>query len=67
MIVNITLGMVFSSGFPFLYVTIFGGLTLLYFVDKFLILRVLRKPKLSSQEIHERFLKLILVVVAIYS
>lgn len=59
--------MVFSIGFPILWMSLFLCFFLLYFVDKFLLLRLFRKPPYYSQLIHETTLNAMCVGMVIHS
>ena len=54
--VNFFIVISFSAGYPLLYIMCALGSFILYFVDKFLILKVVRKPDILDEKIHKRSL-----------
>ena len=65
--VNFFIVITFSTGYPILYITCALSLFIFYFIDKFLILKVARKPECLDEKIHNRSLLLVPIALAIHS
>ena len=53
---NFFIMITFSTAYPILYITCALSLFILYFIDKFLLLWVVRKPDILDDKIHKRSL-----------
>lgn len=62
--------MLYGSGLPFIYLTTFLNLIILYWIDKYFILRVCQRPKELDQQLEvqlRKFMYLFLIIHLVFA